>query len=328
MNKRITAVTAIAVVITVITFLFSLKCGVWETSWHDVQMIFTDPENFPAFILRQLRLPRTLLAMLSGAALAVSGTILQKVLRNDLASPDILGVSGGAGCAGLALLIFFPGFSHYLNAATFAGAIFAAFLIALAAWKRTLSPVRLILAGVALGALFSTVSGAMISLNPEKISGVMEFALGGFSRCTMSHLSTSLPFFSAALLLAPLLAARMDVLALGKEEATALGLPVERNRIMALALAALAAATAVSVAGLLGFAGLIAPHIAGKLLNTRRAMPLLILSALTGAEITLAADLAGRMLFMPRELPCGLFLSAFGALFFLFLLLKEKEGEL
>lgn len=326
--KRMLTVTFLMTGVMIFTFLLSLKCGVLTASWHDVWQIFTAPETFPAFILRELRLVRAVLALLSGAALAVSGTILQKVLHNDLASPDILGVSGGAGCAGLTLMLLCPQYSAFLNTATFAGAMFSAVLIALAAWKRTLSPIRLILAGVALSALFSTACGAMILLNSDKLTGVMEFTLGGFSRCTMDDLNAALPFFAASLLLAPLLATRLDVLSLGRDEAAAVGMPVELNRLAALAVAALAASTAVSVAGLLGFAGLIAPHIAGKLLNTRRTMPLLLLSAVTGAEITLAADLAGRTLFMPREVPCGLFLSAFGALFFLILLLQEKEGEL
>ncbi len=326
--KRVTIAVSVMAVLLLFTFLFSLKCGILPTTWSDVWQIFTDPEQYPAFILRELRLPRTLLALLSGAALAVSGTILQKVLHNDLASPDILGISGGAGCAGLLLLLFWPQHSDFLNIAAFAGALIAALLIALAAWKRTLSPVRLILAGVALGALFSTACGAMILMNSDKLAGVMEFTMGGFARCTMDDLSLSWPFFTAALILAPLLAARLDILSLGKLEAHALGLNVERNRIAALAVAALAAATAVSAAGLLGFAGLIAPHIAGKLLNTRRSMPLLLMSAITGSEITLIADLAGRTLFAPRELPCGLFLSAFGAIFFSVLLLREKECDL
>ena len=325
--KRSTVIISCAVAVLLLTAFFSLKCGILPTSCRAVWQIFADPDGYPGFILRELRLSRTLLALFSGAALAVSGVILQKVLHNDLASPDILGISGGAGCAGLILLLYFPAVSNMLNAASFAGALLAALLICLAAWRRNLSPVRLILAGVALGAVFSTASGTIILLNSDRLTGIMEFTLGGFSGKTMANFTTALPFFLASLIAACFLPRKLELLSLGKDEAASLGLSVNRSRIMALATAALAAATAVSVSGLLGFVGLVAPLIAGKLLKSRQSGKLLLLSGLCGAELTLAADILARTAVMPRELPCGIFLSGVGAVFFLILLWRERSFD-
>lgn len=325
--KRHTIIVSATIAVLLFTVFLSLKCGILPTSFRDIWQIFADPDGYPGFILRELRLSRTLLALFSGAALAVSGVILQKVLHNDLASPEILGISGGAGCAGLILLLYFPSMAGMLNIAGFTGALLAASLICLAAWHRTLSPGKLILAGVAMSAVFSTVSGTVILLNSDRLTGVMEFTMGGFAGKTMENFTTALPFFAGAFILCGFLPKRLELLALGKDEAVSLGLAVNRNRLLALATAALAAATAVSAAGLLGFVGLIAPHIAGKLLNSRKSGILLLQSALCGAELTLASDILGRVAAMPRELPCGIFLSAAGAIFFLILLLRERNFD-
>ncbi len=325
--KRVTGVTVCLAALLIFTALLSLKLGMLETCWLDVWQIFTAPDEFPAVVLKELRLPRTLLAIFSGAALAISGVILQKVLHNDLAAPDILGISGGAGCAGLTLLLIFPAYAAFLNYAAFLGALLAAFVICLAAWKRGVAPVRLILAGVALGAVFNTASGALILINSDKLTGVMEFSLGGFSSRDMSDVQMSLPFFVTAGILCVFLPQLLDMLSLGEDEASSMGLRVNRSRLFALLVAALAAATAVSVAGLLGFVGLLAPHIAARVAGTRRSAVLLVTSALAGAVLTLTSDLVSRTLFAPRELPCGLLLSGIGALFFLILLLKERSFE-
>ena len=141
----------------------------------------------------------------------------------------------------------------------------------------------------------------------------------------MEEIYSSLPFFITAFILTAMLPRKLDILSLGGETALALGVSPGRNRLLAVTAAALAAATAVSLSGLLGFVGLMAPHIAGRLLNSRRADILLLMSVLAGAQLTLTADILSRILFAPRELPCGLLLSAAGALFFLLLLARQPE---
>ena len=187
-------------------------------------------------------------------------------------------------------------------------------LIYLAAWKRELAPVRLILAGVAMGAIFSTVSGAVLLLNSDKFVGVMEFAMGGFSRVTMTDFYRALPFFLLAFAVALTGHRRWELLTLGDDEAFCLGLPVNFSRFL-------------SLAGLLGFAGLMAPHIAGKMLKSSRVKTVMIFAMLIGSLLCCTGDLLGRILFAPRELPCGLFLTGTGAVFFLILLWRQKGGD-
>lgn len=327
--KRASLSIILTAAILAVPALLSLKCGTIPVSWADVAEAITGKENFPAVIIRELRLPRLLAALFSGAALALAGMILQKVLHNDLASPDILGISGGAGMAGIFLLLILPPhWGKYLNFAAFAGALLASTLIYLAAWKRKLSAARLILAGVALGAIFSTISGTILMLNSDKLTGIMEFAMGGFSRVTMTGFCRALPFFLVAFAVAVFSAKHWELLALGNDEAFCLGLPVNSTCLLALATAALAAATAVSLAGLLGFAGLMAPHIAGKMLKSGRIKFLMPLTMLIGALLCSAGDLLGRIAASPRELPCGLFLTGSGAIFFLILLLRQRKEEL
>ncbi len=305
--------------------VFSLKSGVVDSTWHDVAGVFTGKDDFTVFILREIRLPRIILAALAGAALGVSGCILQKVLHNDLAAPEIIGISSGAGCAGMILIFLLPSYIHLLGFAAFCGGMSAAAAVYLAAWKKSLDPARLVLAGVAVSTLFAAFTAALMLLNPGKLVGVFEFSLGGVAGKSFVELRNSLPFFAVSFLGAALLSRRLDILVFDDESAASLGINVERTRLTALAVAALAAASAVSVAGLLGFVGLMAPHIAGKLgaSTSGRAM---LLTAILGALLTVCGEWLGRVAAAPHELPAGLFLSAAGAIFFLVLLLK-KNGE-
>ena len=315
MKKQLIRLAALTVLL--FTMLCSLKCGIIEFSWSEIfGGLFSGSRT--GVMLRELRLARTLAAVLAGGALALSGTILQKVLHNDLASPDILGISGGAGCAGLTLILLLPQWQMWLIPFAFSGALLAALLVCLAAWKRELAPERLILAGVALGAVFNSISGALLLCNSDKLSGIMEFSLGSFAGCSIAGIGLTMPF----------LPSRLDLLSLGRAEGTSMGLPVNRTRIAALSVAALAAATAVSLAGLLGFAGLMAPHIAAKLQNSFRSKDLLWLAPVIGGQLALTGDLLGRTLIAPAELPAGLFLSAAGAVFFLILLWNNRRSSI
>ena len=324
--KRFCTIFIPATLLMILSAIFSLKSGVVDSSWHDVAGIFTGKESFAVFVLREIRLPRIILALLAGSALGISGCILQKVLHNDLAAPEIIGISSGAGCAGMILIFFLPAYIHLLGFAAFAGGIIAASAVYLAAWKRGMDPARLILAGVAISTLFAAFTAALMLLNPGKLVGVFEFSLGGVAGKSFVELRQSLPFFLISFIGAAMLARRLDILAFDDESAASLGINVERTRLAALALAALAAASAVSVAGLLSFVGLMAPHIASRLGATAAARSL-PLTAVLGALLTICGEWLGRVAAAPHELPAGLFLSAAGAIFFLFLLLKGRKDQ-
>ncbi len=309
----------------IILFAASLKCGIIPVSWKELLNIFSDTQD--SLIIRELRLARSLAAIIAGAASAFAGVILQKILRNDLAAPDILGISSGSGVAGVTLLLLLPQWSDLLPCAAFAGALIAALLIYLAAWQRNLSPGRLILAGVAVSTIFSTVSGTLFLFHAEKLFPVMEFTLGGFAGKSMDNIYSALPVIIILLISGIFLPRKLELLSLGDDEAFSLGLSLGVNRIFALAIAALAGALCTSLAGLLGFIGLMAPHIARKITQENHSRILLIAAPLTGSVLALAGDLAGRLIFAPRELPAGLPISLAGAVFFLLLLTQKMEAE-
>ena len=303
--------------------LFALSCGAVPIP---LRLLWSPDGSTESAILHGIRLPRVLLGAFAGAALAGAGTILQSVLRNDLASPGILGVSAGGGAAGLAVLLLLPDAPAWLPAASFAGALAAALLIYLAAWRNGVSPERLILAGVALSALLSALSGTMLILNSEKVAGVLDFSLGSLSGRGWREVRICVPYLLAALAATPFFARRLDLLVLGDESAASLGLRVEATRTALLALAALLAAGAVSAAGLLGFVGLIAPHTARLLTGAlhRRLIPA---SLALGAMLVVLADAFGRSLRPPEELPAGVALALLGPLFFLWLLRRRGGGS-
>ena len=270
-------------------------------------------------IICNIRLPRILAGALVGAGLAVSGAILQGVMRNPLAAPGIIGVSSGAGLAGILVMLALPQYSVLLVPAAFAGAFLTALLVYLLAWKQGVSPVRLILAGVAVAAMLGAVSSAILLFNAEKAGGVLDFTIGSLTARSWKHLQLSAWYLLAGLAAACLFSEKLNVLALGDEVARGLGLQVERVRFFFIAAAALLAAASVSIAGLLGFAGLIAPHIVRMFIGSDNRF-LLPGSALFGAFLVTMCDTAGRLAVQPSELPAGIIMALLGPPFFLWLL--------
>ena len=276
-------------------------------------------------ILLYIRLPRTLAAMLSGAALAVSGVILQGVLLNPLASPNIVGVNAGAGLAALLFACFFPGAAGLLPVAAFLGALAAALLILLLAGRMGASRLTVVLAGVAVNAILSAGTDLVTTLEPEATLGMSAFMVGGFSGVSAARVSAAAAYIAPALLLALLTADRLDVLGLGDEVAQSVGLRVQRTRVGQLALASALAGAAISFSGLLGFIGLIVPHALRRLTGGEN-RTLLPLSMLGGALFVLVCDTIARTAFAPYEVPVGILLALLGGPFFLWLLLHQRKG--
>ena len=274
-----------------------------------------------------MRLPRTAAAVLAGAALGVAGALIQSVLNNAMASPNVIGVNAGAGLGALLAASLVPGAAALLPGAAFAGALAAALFIWLLAAVAGLSRTTLILAGVTVSSILTACMNTLKLLFPDAAVGSTAFLLGTLSGVTTAQLQRALPWLAAGFVLAALLAADLNVLQLGEDMAAGLGLPVARVRFAALLTAALLAGAAVSFAGLLGFVGLLAPHIARRLVggDNRRLLPV---TALASADLMLLCDVAARVLFAPFELPVGVLLSLVGGPFFLFLLLRRKRSRL
>ncbi|WP_027091536.1 FecCD family ABC transporter permease [Cohnella thermotolerans] len=277
-----------------------------------------------AVILLEVRLPRVLIGLLTGACLAASGAILQGIMRNPLADPGIIGVSAGGGLAAVIALVLLPQWSYLLPPAAFVGAFAAALLIYGLSWDRGASPVKIVLAGVAVNALLGAVMNGIMVFHSDRIQAVIPWLSGGLNGRSWKHLGFMLPYALLGLALTALAVKPANLLALGDQSAKLLGQRVELQRMLLLALAALLAGAAVSVAGLVGFVGLVVPH-AVRLLIGEDYRYLLPVSAFAGGALVVVADTIARSWFDPVELPVGILLACVGAPFFLYLLKKRSH---
>ena len=265
--------------------LCAMRCGSRELSYaRIIETLWNADGGTDFLILYYIRLPRVVLGAMVGASLALSGAILQGVMRNPLASPGIIGVSSGGGLAGILMMLAFPQFSFLLVPAAFVGALTTAFLVYLLAWKQGASPVRLILAGVAVAAMLGAFSSAVLLFHAEKAGGILDFSIGSLATGSWPKIRQVQYYLLAGFVAAPVLSDRLNILALGDEIAAGLGLKVEWTRFCLIAVAALLAAAAVSVAGLLGFVGLIAPHIMRLIIGSDHRF-LIPAAALFGKEL-------------------------------------------
>jgi iron complex transport system permease protein len=274
-------------------------------------------------VVASLRAPRVLLAALTGAELALAGVAMQAVLRNDLADPYVLGVSGGASAAAVASLALWPGVPPGPAAA--AGAAGATALVRALA-GRSPDGGRLLLTGVALGSLLASATGLLLVLAPSErlLRSALYWLFGGLGTPTLAAALLPAAVLTVALGWMRARAERLDRLALGDDVATALGVDVARTRILTLALAVALTATAVAGAGLIGFVGLIAPHAARKLAGARH-RALVLAAPLLGALLVLLADAVARTAFSPREVPVGLLTAGVGGPAFLYLLARRRS---
>lgn len=282
----------------------------------------TDGTDMKIFL--HSRLPRTLAALIIGAALAASGTVLQTVLNNTLASPGILGINSGAGFGVLFCAAVFPAASSLLPAAAFLGALGASLLIYAIAARTGAKRTTIILSGIAVGSMLSAGSDAISLLFPDRYMDARTFFIGGLSGVTLQQLHNALPYILIGLCVLLFFCSALDLLLLGEDTAKSLGLRVETLRFVLLILASLLAGAAVSLGGLIGFIGLIIPHAARALFgNGHKA--LLPASILMGGLLAVFCDLLSRILFAPYELPMGILLSFLGGPFFLYLLLGKRR---
>lgn len=309
-----------------LAFLLSISVGAKDIPLAEVwRLVFQPDGSTDSLIVQTLRLPRAVAALAVGACLAVSGAMLQGITRNPLAGPGILGVNAGAALAILVMAVFLPALpARWFVAAAFAGGLLAAGLVYAIALTVGLTPVRLALAGVAVGALLAASSNAILILFEERARGALFVLSGSVAGRTWEGLLPVLPWAAGSLALALLSAQLVNLLALGEDVARGLGVRVGLVRAWATALAVLCAAAATSIAGPVGFLGLMAPHLARGLVGAdyRRVLPL---SAVLGAAILLLADVGARLVDRPLETPVGILITAVGAPFFVYL--ARRAGQ-
>ena len=288
--------------------------------------LFTDANPTRHKILMKIRVPRALTAGLVGCCLALSGCLMQGIMRNPLASPNIIGVSAGAGLAAVVIFIALPGFYYLITPVAFIGALGTTLFVYTIAWKEGSSPLRLVLSGIAVSSFLSAGSNTLMIFFPDRVQHVIGFMVGSLSTITWQNVMGLWPYALGGLVLSWLMADKLNILLLGDEMAISLGLKVEQTRFIFMMIASLLAAAAVSIVGLLGFVGLIVPHLA-RLIIGNNARFLIPGSALLGASIVMLCDVIGRVVVRPLELPVGIIMSMLGAPFFLYLLRKGSVSH-
>ena len=323
--KRRTWVLLGGLLLLVLSAIWSIFSGVVNIPWSEASRVVdgTMPEELQQ-IVYNIRIPRMITGALVGMNLALAGAIMQGVLRNPLADPGILGVSAGAGLGAMFILILAPHLMGYVPLVAFVGAMIALAAVYLLAWQRNrIEPMRLILAGVALSALFGGVMTALMVFHSDKVQGSVQWMAGGFQGRSWAHVRMVLPYTIAGLIGAIWSSRSLNILALGDEVATSLGMRVQHTRIILMTLAGLLTASAVSAAGLLGFVGLMIPHIARLLVGSDFEV-LMPTAAILGATLVVGADTFARLIFQPIEVPVGVFMAFLGAPFFLYLLRRGR----
>ena len=317
-----------ALAFTLLVMLGSLALGKVNLSPATLfDVLFGQADQRLVFIVEQLRMPRLALAALVGAALAVSGLILQSIIRNPLASPDLLGITSGASAAAVIYLSLFSAAlgAQFLPLAAISGAGLAALAIYLLAWNQGASPLRLVLIGVGISALLAAVTTFILVFSP------LTTTLSAYVWLTGSVYGASWPepralasWLVVVLPLLVLLARQVRVQQLDDDLAQGIGVRVQWLRAGLLLVSVALAGLAVAWGGAIAFVGLIAPHIAKRLVPPGFAGQALM-SALMGANLVMLADLAGRTLFLPLDLPAGIFVAVLGTPFFPYLLINQRH---
>lgn len=312
---------------TLLVALLGLRYGSTPLSFGQVWdgLLRQDPESTASQILWVVRLPHVAACLLAGAALAISGVLLQTATGNPLAGPNIIGVNAGAGFAMVLGMCFAPMAYALFPLFSFAGAFACSLLIVWISNKAGGSRVTIVLAGVAISTLFSAGISMLKLIYPDLAVSYSYFSVGGVSGVTFDVLLIPAVMIALVLLVSLICAARLDLLCLGDSIALSLGVPAKQLRTLALLLASASAAATVSFAGLLGFVGLMVPHIARHLLGSTNVRKLLLASTFLGASMVVLADLLGRVLFAPSEVPAGIITALIGAPFFFVLLLQRRN---
>ncbi|HZP95534.1 MAG TPA: iron chelate uptake ABC transporter family permease subunit [Candidatus Limnocylindria bacterium] len=294
-----------------------------------VHVVPTWPASYEA-VLFDIRLPRVVLAALTGAALAVAGATYQGLFRNPLADPYLLGIASGAGLgAVLAFVLPFPALLYGIGIVqilAFVTALCTAGLVYWLARVGRITPLTtLLLAGIAIGAFASALTAYLMYANGEKLFVIYSWMLGGFNGATWQQVAVITPYVLVGGTIIALSGRVLNVLQLDEEQAASLGVNVERAKLGLVAAATLATAAAVSVSGLIGFVGLMVPHFVRLLFGPdhRRLVPLV---ALFGAAFLVAADAIARGLLGASEVPVGVVTAACGAPFFLHVLRRQKRN--
>lgn len=325
-KKTAGTILAFAVMILLLTVLFfaSVNIGSLKVGVPDILQGMIGKGSEEVSTVFDLRLPRIFISILAGAATAVSGVLFQAVLKNPLADPGIIGISSGATFAAILITAFAPTLFFFTPVFAFFGGVLAFCLVYTLSWKGGLSPLWVILTGVAVNAMFTGLSSGLNSMNGGNMSGVAAIVNGNITMKTWDDVRMLAPYVLAGIVLAVVLAGMCDILSLEDKTARSLGVNVNLMRILISLVAVLLAAISAAVAGSISFLGLIVPHM-GRILVGSEHKKLLPFSMLLGAFLFLLADTAGRTIAAPYEISASILMSVAGGPFFMILLRRSKK---
>lgn len=315
------------IVLLCFSVIFSVRFGSVNYSTSEIfKGIFVknyDDEILKA-ILWDIRIPRILIAVMVGCNLSLAGVLLQAVMKNPLADPGLTGVSSGASVTALIVMILFPKTIFFMNFSAFIGGSIACAVVFTLAWKKGLKPIRVILSGVAINAILGSITGLMFILFSDEIQGVLSWLNGSLNGKNWRHVIGLFPYTIFGLIACLTLIRDANILQLGDNFAINLGIDIPKKRLKLCAFACFLTGISVANVGLIGFVGLIVPHIARLMIGSDHTY-LIPFAATMGAIVLVIADTLSRTLFSPIEIPAGIVMAVIGVPFFLYLLRKVGD---
>lgn len=318
-NKYITLITILVLVFIISLFVGSSKISIIDS----IKGLFDSSNNTISIIMRNIRLPRVIGAVVAGAGLAASGVLLQNITNNELASPNIIGVNSGAGLITIILLSIFPSLINYISIGSFIGAFLTTILILSISYRIGNNKVSIILSGIAITTLLNAGINLISLIDNDVLDSYKYFSIGSLNGINIKQLIIPIIFIIISLVISIITSSKSETLILGDSLAKSLGTRVTLYRIITILCASMLASAVVSFAGLLGFVGLVVPHIARKI-NGCSLKNSIITSSIVGAILVLVCDTLGRIIFYPTEIPVGIIMAFVGCPFFIYLLLRRK----
>lgn len=334
MDRKATVTFTILLIVAFLVFVVSTGSGEMKINpLTVVSVLFGGGPEMEKLIITSFRLPRIIVSLMVGISLSVAGGILQGMIRNPLASPDVLGITGGAAAAVVSFLAMFSDKNHsltvsiaWLPLAAFIGATVVGFLVYFLAWKNGVSPIRLVLIGIGISALMQAITTLTMVMGPiYQASQANIWITGTVYGSNWKNVAILVPWTVIFVIIALALARTINIQELGDEVATGLGGKVQKQRFLLLMISTALIGGSVAFAGGIGFVGLMAPHMARRLVGSSFGA-LLPASALIGGILVMVSDLIGRTLFSPLEVPAGVFTAGIGAPYFIYLLFKTRNS--
>jgi iron complex transport system permease protein len=323
MSKPWLSMIAVVILLAAVALVSATTGSIKVDGLELIQGLFSGT-NKSVQIIKDLRFPRIIIAVFVGAALAVSGVLLQAVMRSPLADAGVIGISSGAGVLSLLFVTLFPKFFFWLPLAAFIGGAIACFLVYSLSWKSGLTPIRIILVGIAVNATFTGLGQSFNYRGSYAVTSINQATTSIFTMKTWNDVQVMVIYGSVGLVLSMLLYSWCNLLSLQDKSAQNLGLNVTKARLLVSVVAVMLAAVATAIGGLIAFVGLLIPHIARLLVGSDHKL-LIPFSALAGALLILSADTLGRTVLAPSEIPASIIMTVIGGPFLIFLLRKSER---